>query len=41
MNGYTQKEAAETVGIVNNSGVSKRPIKLRRDFEKDTGVKFE
>ena len=41
MNGYTQKEAAEAVGIANNSGVSKRLAKLRRDFTKATGVKIE
>ena len=41
MNGYTQKEAAEVVGIANNSGVSKRLAKIRKDFAKATGVKIE
>lgn len=41
INGYTQKETAEAVGIANNSGVSKRLAKLRRDFTKATGVKIE
>lgn len=41
MKGYTQKEAAEAVGIANNSDVFKRLAKLRKDFAKATGVKFE
>lgn len=40
MAGYTQKEAAEAVGIANNGGVSKRISKLRKDISKKTGIKI-
>ena len=38
MVGFTQKEAAIEVGIANNSGVSKRLSKIRKDIAKKTGI---
>ena len=40
MAGFTQKEAAIEVGIANNSGVSKRLSKIRKDFTEKTGIKL-
>ncbi len=40
MAGFTQKEAAIEVGIANNSGVSKRLSKIRKDITKKTGIKI-
>ena len=40
LEGYTQKEAAEAVGMANNSGVSKRISKLRKRFTEYTGIKI-
>lgn len=39
--GYSQSEIAEAVGMANNSGVSKRLAKLKKDFIKKTGIKIE
>ena len=39
--GYSQVEIAEAVGMANNSGVSKRLAKLKKDFIKKTGLKIE
>ena len=41
MAGFTQKEAAIEVGIANNSGVSKRLSKIRKDITKKTGIKIK
>lgn len=38
--GYTQDEIAEKLGMANNSGVSKRIAKLRKNFERKTGIKI-
>lgn len=40
MSGFTQKEAAKVVSIANNSGVSKRLSKIRKDITKKTGIKI-
>ena len=39
--GYTQAEIAKTLGMANNSGVSKRIAKLRSEFIRKTGINIE
>ena len=38
--GYTQSEIADTVGMSNNGGISKRLTKIRNEFIRKTGVKI-
>ena len=38
--GYTQSEIADTVGMSNNGGISKRLTKIRNEFIRKTGIKI-
>ena len=41
MGGYTQEEVAEVIGMANNSGVSKRLSKMRKEFTNKTGIEIK
>ena len=38
--GYTQSKIADTVGMSNNGGISKRLTKIRNDLIRKTGIKI-